>query len=186
VALGLGGPEEGHPAQRFASHFAVARSRQLPANPHAGEGMGPQSVRETMDQLLPTRIGHGVRAIEDPLLVRELAAQALPLEVCLTSNLRLGVYASYAEHPLKRLIEAGCVVSLNTDDPVLFQTSLTQEYLHALQDCGLTLDQLKTTVLQALQVSYLGATEKQALVADFRSQLARLDRLLSASGAPQP
>ena len=170
VALGLGGPEAGHPASGFATHFRRAQALGLPANPHAGEGMGPESVRETIDQLHPSRLGHGVRSIEDNELVAYLAEKALPLEICVTSNICLGVHGSYAEHPVKRLVDAGCVVSLNSDDPVLFQTTLTDEYLHAVCDCGLDLSAIRKAVLDALRSSYLANAEKLTMLAEFEEQ----------------
>ncbi|MEQ1775857.1 MAG: adenosine deaminase [Burkholderiales bacterium] len=167
VALGLGGPEAGYLAQGFSSHFQQARSVGLPANPHAGEGMGPSSVWETIEHLRPSRLGHGVRSIEDPALVDYLVRHALPLEVCLTSNIKLGVYASYAEHPVKRLVDAGCRVTLNSDDPVLFQTTLSEEYLHAIRDCGLSLAFVKQSVVDSLKSSYLNEDEKSAMLKEF-------------------
>lgn len=163
VALGLAGPEAGHPAARFAPIFALARMRGLPVYPHAGEGMGAASVRATLAALQPSRLAHGVRAYEDPALVTELARRRLPLDVCLTSNVRLGVYADYAAHPVKRLIDAGCVVTLGTDDPVLFGTTLSEEYLHALDDCGLLVDDLTASILAAADASHLPSDEKHAL-----------------------
>ena len=163
VALGLGGPEAGHPAADFAALFRKARAAGLPANPHAGEGAGPQSVWQTLEALSPSRIGHGVRSIEDPALVEHLAQMGLHLEVCPTSNVALGVYRSFAAHPLKRLLAAGCKVSINSDDPVLFRTTLTQEYLRAVRHCGLDLADIRQSILAALQASYLTEPERSAL-----------------------
>jgi aminodeoxyfutalosine deaminase len=175
VALGLGGPEADHPAQAFEAVFRAARSRGLPANPHAGEGAGPDSVWQTLQALDPTRIGHGVRAIEDPVLVQHLANRALPLEVCLSSNVQLGLYPSLAEHPLRRLVEGGCKVSINTDDPVLFGTTLGREYLHAMRDCGMDMAFVRQQVLDALQSSYLEDLDKQRLIAECRRRFQWLD-----------
>lgn len=175
VALGLGGPEAAHPAPAFAAHFGQARARGLPANPHAGEGAGPESVWQTIEHLHPARIGHGVRAIEDERLVAFLAREAIPLEVCLTSNVKLGVYRSLAEHPVKRLIDAGCTVTLNSDDPVLFQTTLTDEYIHAVRECGLTLEEVKATILASLRASYLAEDKKHSMQIEFEREFSRLD-----------
>jgi adenosine deaminase len=174
VALGLGGPEEGHPAEQFAAVFAQARAMRLPANPHAGENDGPASVWATLKELQPTRIGHGVRAIEDPALVAHLAEAKVALEVCLTSNVRLGVYPSFEVHPVKQLLDAGCVVTLNSDDPVLFRTTLTHEYLRAVTQCGLTPAQVREAIVAALMVSYLDDPTKNRLIAEFRDEFARL------------
>jgi adenosine deaminase len=103
VAIGLGGPEEGFPAAPFAEVFAEAKRRGLGSAPHAGENAGPASVRETLDALQPDRLQHGVRSVEDPALVAELAERRIPLAVCPTSNLRLGVVRSLDAHPLRAL-----------------------------------------------------------------------------------
>ena len=128
VAVGLGGPEEGFPAEPFAEVFAEARRRGWRSAPHAGENAGPASVREVLDALGAERIQHGVRSIEDPALVAELAERGIGLAVCPTSNLRLGVVPSLDEHPLRRLWDAGVAVSVNTDDPGFFDCDLVGEY----------------------------------------------------------
>jgi aminodeoxyfutalosine deaminase len=174
VALGLGGPETGNPAEGFADTFAMARQRGLPANPHAGEGEGPTSVWQTIRHLQPTRIGHGVRSVEDPALLEWLSQHGTPLEVCLTSNVQLGVYASYEAHPLSRLIAAGCVVTLNSDDPVLFQTTLTDEYMNAVSRCGISLPELRKTILDTLRASYLGASRKAEQITRFEDAFKEL------------
>lgn len=179
VALGLGGPEAGHPAAGFTAQFQYAHSQGLPANPHAGEGMGSESIWETIRHLRPSRLGHGVRAIEDSGLVEYLARNAIALEICLTSNVKLGIYPSYTEHPVKRLIDAGCIVSLNTDDPVLFQTTLTEEYSHAIRNCGLDLLDIRKTILDSLRSSYLTDGEKLVLQNELLQEFNRLDDLFS-------
>jgi adenosine deaminase len=177
VALGLGGPEAGYPAGGFSHCFRYARSRGLPANPHAGENAGPASVWETIEQLSPSRLGHGVRSVEDKRLVAYLAERTIPLEICLTSNIKLGVYGSYLEHPVKKLIDAGCAVVLNSDDPVLFQTALTREYMHAIRECGLTIVDIKKCILDTLVSSYLTDGDKQRMVEEFKREFTRLGAL---------
>lgn len=174
VAMGLGGPESGFPASGFAAHFRTARALGLPANPHAGEGEGAASVRETIDHLQPSRIGHGVRASEDAGLVEWIARRALPLEVCLTSNVQLNVYSSYQAHPAKRLLDAGCVVTLNTDDPVLFQTTLTDEYFRAIVHAGFTPSDIRQVILNAVRASYMAAAEKATLLRQFEEEIERV------------
>jgi adenosine deaminase len=178
VALGLGGNEAGHPPEWFEEPFRKARERGLPANPHAGELEGAASIRGAIDTLKARRIGHGVRAIEDPELVRYLAENQIPLEVNPTSNLCLNVYPSYEAHPLQQLIEARCIVTINSDDPPLFNTTLTDEYIHAVEDCGLTIEQLEETVLNGIRYSYLPDDEKTTMEADFRGEFARLRQSL--------
>ncbi|MBR7799787.1 adenosine deaminase [Undibacterium fentianense] len=163
VALGLGGPEYAHPASNFELIFQAARECGLPANPHAGENDGPISVRNTLHCLQPRRIGHGVRASEDPELMALLRTQRTHLEVCLSSNIQLGIYADFEQHPLRTLLDAGCELSLHTDDPVLFQTSLNQEYQYALEYCGMHWNELLQSINAALNASYLDESTKRIL-----------------------
>ena len=128
VGLGLVGTADGRANEPFARAFAIAREGGLGAVPHAGEVAGPASVRGALDVLRADRIRHGIRAEEDPGLVRELAARGTVLDVCPLSNLRLGVVASLADHPLPRLVAAGVRCSISTDDPAMFDTDLTREY----------------------------------------------------------
>lgn len=174
VALGLGGPEAGHPAEDFAAVFTHARGSGLPATPHAGEGAGPESVWSALRELHASRIGHGVRAVEDSDLMLYLAETGVALEVCPTSNLQLGFYPSYDSHPLKQLVAAGCRVTINSDDPALFATGLSDEYRHAVEDCGLSVDQLEDAALNAVAASFLPDGEKADLHAAFEADYARL------------
>ena len=129
VGIGLGGlPEEGFPPESFAEAFALAREGGLASVPHAGEGAGPESIRGALDALGADRIRHGVRAVEDPELVRELADRGIVLDVCPISNVRLGVVRSLEEHPLPQLVAAGVRCSISTDDPAIFDTDLTRDY----------------------------------------------------------
>lgn len=137
VAIGLGGPEEGYPAAQFADCFALARSAGLGSNPHAGENAGAGSVSEVLDLLSPDRIAHGVRATEDPAVMARIGRERVVLDVCPTSNVLMGVRPDYASLRLPDLINAGCRITINTDDPVLFGTDLNREYLAAMEHGGL-------------------------------------------------
>jgi aminodeoxyfutalosine deaminase len=128
VGIGLGGPEEGHPPEPYSDAFALAREGGLASVPHAGEGAGPESVRGALEALRADRIRHGVRAVEDGGLVRELADRATVLDVCPLSNLRTGVVRSLEEHPLPQLVAAGVRCSISTDDPAMFDTDLSRDY----------------------------------------------------------
>jgi aminodeoxyfutalosine deaminase len=174
IGLGLGGPEEGFPPEPFEAAFREATANGLHSNPHAGETVGPESVWGAIRALKAERLGHGVRAIEDPALVAYLVEHRIPLEVCPTSNLRLGVYPSYAAHPLRRLVKAGARVTLNSDDPTLFNTTLNEEYLHAVQDCGLSVEQLEEVALNAVRASYLPEEQKAHMLSTFRAEYRRL------------
>jgi aminodeoxyfutalosine deaminase len=129
VGIGLGGlPEEGFPPEPYAEAFALAREGGLASVPHAGEGAGPESIRGALEALGADRIRHGVRAVEDPELVRELADRGIVLDVCPISNVLLGVVPSLEEHPLPQLVAAGIRCSISTDDPAIFDTDLTRDY----------------------------------------------------------
>jgi aminodeoxyfutalosine deaminase len=128
VAIGLGGLEAQYPPEPFAPVFRAAREAGLGSVPHAGEVAGPASIRGALDALEPDRIRHGIRAVEDPALLRDLAARGLVLDVTPISNVRTGAVASLAEHPLPELLAAGVLCSISTDDPEMFDTDLTREY----------------------------------------------------------
>lgn len=128
VGLGLGGYEVEYPPEPFETVFRLAREAGLGSVPHAGEVAGPESVRGALETLGACRIRHGITAVEDEGLLRELAARGVVLDVCPTSNLRTGVVRSLEEHPLPRLLEAGIACSISTDDPALFDTDLTREH----------------------------------------------------------
>lgn len=128
VGFGMAGDERLHEPRAFARAFAIAREGGLKLTAHAGEFAGADSVRATLDHLGVARIGHGVRALEDPALVARLAAEGVMLEVCPGSNVALGVAASLPAHPIARLAQAGVRVSVSTDDPPFFRTDMTAEY----------------------------------------------------------
>jgi aminodeoxyfutalosine deaminase len=128
VGIGLGGEEALYPPALFERVFMRARAEGLGSVPHAGEAAGPESVRGALEALGPDRIRHGIRAVEEPPLVRELADRAIVLDVCPISNLRTGVVRSLESHPLPQLVEAGVRCSVSTDDPAMFGTDLTREY----------------------------------------------------------
>ncbi|HUZ19733.1 MAG TPA: adenosine deaminase [Acidimicrobiales bacterium] len=128
VGLGLGGPERGFPPERFAPAFRRAREGGVGSVPHAGEGDGPASVRGALESLGADRLRNGIRAVEDPGLVGELAARGVVCDVCPTSNLRTGAVASLEDHPLARLLDAGVLCSIGTDDPAMFGTDLGAEH----------------------------------------------------------
>lgn len=174
VALGLGGLEAGYPPEPFAPSFDRARTAGLRSNPHAGETAGPESIWGSLRALGAERIGHGVRAIEDAALVAYLAEQRIPLEVNPTSNLRLGIYPSLAEHPLRRLHDAGVVVTVNSDDPPLFNTTLNDEVALLASAFGFDVAAIDAILLNGVRCSFLPPDRKQALVAEFQAQMVAL------------
>jgi aminodeoxyfutalosine deaminase len=131
VGIGLGGEENLYPPEPFEPAFRVARDAGLASLPHAGEVMGASSIRGAMEVLRPDRIRHGIRAVEDPELLREIAERGIVLDVCPISNVRTGAVRSIQEHPLPSLIAAGIQCSISTDDPEMFDTDLTRDYAAA-------------------------------------------------------
>jgi adenosine deaminase len=174
TALGLGGPEVGNPPEKFAAVFERARAAGLPAVPHAGETEGPASIWGALRALHAVRIGHGVRCLEDPALVAELRARQIPLEVSPTSNVCLGVAPSFEAHPLPRLIAEGLYVTLNSDDPPMFNTTLTDEYLKSAEAFGFGPAEFERLVTNAARVTLLPEDERTALDARITAAFAAL------------
>ena len=178
VALGLGGAEVGYPPERFAPFFERARAAGLHSAPHAGETVGPESVWGALRALGAERLGHGARSIEDLALVAHLAKEQIPVELCPTSNLRLGVYPNLAAHPLPRLHAAGVPVTVNSDDPPLFNTTLNQEVALLAEPFGFDLATINHLLLNGVSYSFLPPEEKQALEATFQREMAWLQQQL--------
>jgi len=181
VGIGLGGTEAGNPPEDFEEIFDYARAAGLRSTPHAGETVGPVSIWGALRALKAERIGHGIRAIDDPLLVEALRERGVTLEVCPTSNVRTGAVASLAEHPIRRLYDAGVPLTVNSDDPPMFGTTLLDEHLLLSHEFGFTLDDLEAINLQAIRASFLSDAERRALDAEFRVEYARLRRELTLS-----
>ena len=137
IGIGLGGDEARYPAEMFAGVYEFARKQGLRTVAHAGEAAGAHSVRAAMDVLGAERIGHGVRALEDPAVVDLLVKRRIPLEVCPTSNMLTGAARRDETHPLVDLHAAGCIVTIDADDPALFGTTLTNEYAYVAQLAGM-------------------------------------------------
>jgi adenosine deaminase len=176
TGFGLGGPEVGHPPEKHRPGFDRAIAAGLPSLPHAGETAGPESVWGALKSLRADRIGHGVRAIEDPELIEELRVRQIPLEVSPTSNLCLKVAPSLAGHPLPKLIEAGLVVTLNSDDPPLFNTTLTGEWLAVAGAFGYGLDVIERLSFNALNAALLAGEEKARLTKRFEEDWEKVRR----------
>jgi adenosine deaminase len=167
TGFGLAGDEAGFPPEPFARAFAAAHDAGLGLACHAGEWAGPESVRGALT--LPiTRMGHGVRAIEDPALVAELAERGIVLEVCPTSNVVLGAYADYGAHPFRALRDAGVRVTLGSDDPPYWQATIGGEYAVARREWGLTDAELRAITRTALEAAFVDEATRTSLLA--RSQ----------------
>ncbi len=176
VALGLGGNEATAPSAPFAPYFERIKAAGLASAPHAGEIAGPQSVWSALRDLQADRIGHGVRSIEDPHLLAVLHERQIPLEVNPTSNICLGVYRSFQQHPIIHLLRMGLCVTVNSDDPPLFNTSLTQEYQRLAETFGLTEDDIQRLVLNAVRSTFLPVEERRRMEEEFVRQFAHLRR----------
>jgi aminodeoxyfutalosine deaminase len=179
VALGLGGSETGFPPELFVESFERARRAGLHSVPHAGEIAGPVSVWNALKLLHAERIGHGVRCVEDPALVDHLRQHQVPLEVCPTSNICLGVFPSYEAHPLRRLWDDGLLITVNSDDPPLFNTDLNHEYEVLIDHFSFAVDELEQVSLNGLRASFLPQAEKARLETEFRAEFARLRETLT-------
>jgi adenosine deaminase len=174
VALGLGGAEAGYSASKFNAVFERARAAGLARTPHAGETVGPESIWSALRELDATRIGHGVRCLEDPALVEHLRARQIPLEVCPSSNVCLGVAPSMYAHPLPQLLDAELYVTINSDDPPMFTTTLTDEYLAVARTFSLGATAIELLVFNAVHATLLPPGEKAKLEAEFAAEFTRL------------
>jgi aminodeoxyfutalosine deaminase len=172
VGFGLGGPEIGVPRPQFAPHFEAARAAGLRSVPHAGETTGPETVWDALRHLGAERIGHGTSSAEDPTLLAHLAEHRIPLEVCPSSNIATRAVATLDEHPLRTFREAGVVVTINSDDPHMFGTTLNREYEIAAD--LLDLDEAGTAGLArtAVEVSFAPDDVKARILTEIDATLA--------------
>ena len=166
AGVGLDSAEAGHPPGEFAEVFAAAREAGFAAVAHAGEEGPAAYIVEALDVLRVARIDHGVRAIDDDALVARLRSEGVTLTMCPLSNLRLGVVGSLAEHPLKRLLDAGVAVTVNSDDPAYFGGYLVDNYLAASAALGLTRAELATLARNSIAGSWLPAARRSELLAE--------------------
>ena len=167
IAVGLGGDESRYPPELYAPAYDRAAALGLRRTAHAGEAAGPQSVWGALRELGCERIGHGVRATEDPGLVEHLGETGIALEVCPTSNVHTGAVRALAHHPLAALLRAGVRVSLSSDDPTFFDTDIVREYEQARDALGLDDDELLGLARAGFEVAFLADDERAALLAEF-------------------
>jgi aminodeoxyfutalosine deaminase len=166
VSFGLGGPEVGVPRPQFEPHFSQARAAGLHSVPHAGESTGPQTMWDAIRVLGAERIGHGIAAAQDPVLMAYLRDEGIPLEVCPTSNICTRSVLSLEEHPLPALVAAGVPLSISSDDPPMFSTTLDHEYLVAARLLGLDAAGVADLARASVTQSFLGDEGKRALLAE--------------------
>ena len=163
-ALDLAGDELGFPGELFEDHFTKARNSGLNITVHAGEAAGASSIWHAIKELGAQRIGHGVKAIEDPTLIEYLAKHKIGMESCLTSNIQTSTVASLAQHPLKTFLAHGVLASINTDDPAVQGIELAHEYEVAAPQAGLTANEIEQVQRNGLTMAFLSDTERNALI----------------------
>ncbi|MEO6528164.1 MAG: adenosine deaminase [Gemmatimonadaceae bacterium] len=174
VGFDLAGGESGFPARAHVAAFEYARSHDLACTCHAGEGDGPASVRDALHVCGAHRIGHATRLIEDSSLTDYCNDRRIPLEICLTSNVQTRAAESYAAHPLREYYRRGLNVVLNTDNRLMSDVSLTDEYLHAARSLDFTFDELAEVAMNGFESSFLPYGERVQLVARAREGIAAL------------
>ncbi|EIU7554957.1 MULTISPECIES: adenosine deaminase [Providencia] len=163
-ALDLAGDELGFPGELFESHFIKARDAGLNITVHAGEAAGAESIWHAINVLGAQRIGHGVKAIEDPALIDYLVKHQIGMESCLTSNIQTSTVSSLAKHPLKAFLQHGVLASINTDDPAVQGIELRYEYEVAAPQAGLTAAEIEQAQRNGLAIAFLSTNEKNALL----------------------
>ncbi|NKB48677.1 MAG: adenosine deaminase [Alphaproteobacteria bacterium] len=163
IAVGLDSSELGHPPEKFARVFARARGEGFLPVAHAGEEGPPANVSDSLDILKVRRIDHGVRAVEDPALVERLAAAEIPLTVCPFSNVRLGVFATLADHPLKAMLAAGLKATVNSDDPAYFGGYLNENFSATAAALDLNRDDVAALIRNSFDAAFLPAADITAL-----------------------
>ncbi|HDU8343626.1 TPA: adenosine deaminase [Proteus mirabilis] len=164
TALDLAGDELGFPGHLFQPHFNRARDTSWKITVHAGEAAGAESIWHAIKELGASRIGHGVKAIEDPRLMDYLAEHQIGIESCLTSNIQTSTIASLAQHPLKKFLEHGIIASINTDDPAVEGIELKHEYTVAAPAAGLTAAQIRQAQINGLTMAFISQAERDALI----------------------
>lgn len=169
TALDLAGDELGFPGSLFLNHFNRARDAGWHITVHAGEAAGPESIWQAIRELGAERIGHGVKAIEDPALMDFLVEQGIGIESCLTSNIQTSTVPSLDKHPLIKFLDHGVLATLNTDDPAVQGIDIVHEYTVAAPRAGLSAAQIRTAQENGLKIAFLSETEKQALIAKVRA-----------------
>ena len=163
IGIGLGGSEQKFPNELYKDVFKLAKEKGFHVVAHAGEAAGPESVKSALEVLKAERIGHGVRAIEDHDLIKKLKRYQIPLEVCVTSNLKTGVFPYLEKHPIKHFFEEGLAVNINTDDPTMFGTTFIDEFLLLCESLNFTLDDIKKLTINAVEAAFLSEDEKSKL-----------------------
>ena len=172
IAVGIGGDEQKAKPELFRDSYAYAADNGLHLTAHAGETAGPESIWGAIN-LRAERIGHGLTAAQDPDLVEELAQRQVPIEICITSNVRTGCCKTVSEHPVKQYFDHGLMITVNTDDPAMFGTTLSHEYQLAQQAFAFTDEHLRELARNSFEASFLPAEKKLEFLNLFDAAIAR-------------
>ncbi|MEW6456662.1 MAG: adenosine deaminase [Acidobacteriota bacterium] len=170
IGIGLGGSEQDFPVDPYAFVYKEAKRRGFRLTAHAGEVVGAQSIWNAIKKLGVERIGHGVRVYEDFQLMSLLKERQIPLEMCVLSNVKTGICASVDVHPIRKYFEDGLMVTVNSDDPTMFNTSLTQEYLLLAQKLNFTLEEIKRLIINGIEASFMSSQDKEIMKSQFEKE----------------
>lgn len=174
IGIGLGGSEQNYPADPYADVYKEAKERGFRLTAHAGEVAGTESVWTVIEKLGVERIGHGTRAYEDPRLVSLLRERQIPLEMCVISNVRTGACKSVEAHPIKQYFRQGLLVTVSSDDPTMFNTSISREYLALAQKLGFTISDLKRLSINGVIASFMPDAKKESMRRQFEEEWQQL------------
>ena len=170
IGIGLGGSEKLFPAGLFTKVYQEARERGFRLTAHAGEAAGAKSIWAALEELGAERIGHGLRAYEDPQLINYLGEKQIPLEMCVVSNIKTQVCKTFEEHPVRNYFKEGLMVTINSDDPTMFDTSITNEYLVLIQKFGFSLEEIRKINFNSIQASFMTDREKDIMKETFNQE----------------
>ncbi|HEX8919668.1 MAG TPA: adenosine deaminase family protein [Chloroflexota bacterium] len=183
LGFGIGGDEANFPPEMFVDAFSRVKEAGLRCTVHAGEAAGAESMWGVLRALDAERLGHGVHAHDDPALLAYLRDTQTPVDMCPVSNVRTGAVASLQEHPIGRYLREGLLVTLNSDDPPMFGTSITNEYRVLLDELEFDLDQIQQLAINGIRASFLETEQKQQLEREFRQEF---DDVRAAAGGKAP
>jgi len=178
VAVDLAGDEASYPPENFRNVFALAHKKGLPVTIHAGEAAGANNILEAVSRLGASRVGHGVRLLEDSEVLRMMVKQRIPMEMCPVSNIQTKAVPDWNSYPIRDYFEYGLNITVNTDNPSVSGTDLNKEYLILAERFGFTLKELSHLVLSSADAAFLGDTEKRWLKRDLSSRFAELQQAM--------
>lgn len=170
IGIGIGGSEKYFPCRIFKDVYDKARQMGFHTTAHAGEVCGAESVRDALEVLKVERIGHGTRAHEDPALVEKIGTMQIPMEMCLVSNVKTRVCKEYKSHPFKDYYKKRLLVTVNSDDPVMFDSNISEEYYILIKEMGLSFDDLERISLNGIKAAFASDEEKRELTSIFKGE----------------